>query len=81
MTFDELPMIIFGSFTFVAGALSLMLPETLGAPLLESLDELSVLRTYAKPLLSWWSTAQVKKNIEKINALRNVPNNPSASNH
>ena len=73
VTFDELPMIIFGSTTFVAAILSLLLPETLGAPLIESLDELFLLHKYSKPLLSWWSLEQVNNNVEQINALRNSP--------
>ena len=61
---------IFGATTFIAAILSLLLPETLGAPLVESLDELLVIRKYSKPLLSWWSTEQVTKNVEKISSLR-----------
>ena len=32
-------MIIFGVTTFIAAVLSLLLPETLGAPLIESFDD------------------------------------------
>ena len=69
VTFTELPLIIFGSTTFVAAVLSLWLPETLGSPLVESLDEIYLLHKYSKPLLSWWSKEQINQNIEKINAL------------
>ena len=71
LTFDELPLILFGSTSFVAAVLACWLPETLGAPLVESLDELYILHKYSKPVFSWWSSAQVNKNVEKINALRN----------
>ncbi len=72
LTFDELPLIIFGGTTFVAALLSLILPETLGAPLIESLDELLIIRKHAKPLLTWWTNTQVKKNVEKISSLRHL---------
>ena len=64
-------MIIFGSTTFLAAILALLLPETLGAPLVESLDELFLLHKYAKPLFSWWSLEQANQNIDKINSSRN----------
>ena len=54
----------------MAAILSLLLPETLGAPLVESLDELLIIRKHSKPLLSWWSTEQVTINVEKISSLR-----------
>ena len=62
-------MIIFGSTTFVAAVLSLWLPETLGAPLVESLDEIYILHKHSKPIFSWWTTEQINQNIEKINSL------------
>ena len=72
VTFEELPMIIFGSTTFIAALLSLQLPETLGAPLVESMDEIYVLHKYSKPFFRWWSTEEVKDNIEKIYAASNL---------
>lgn len=72
VTFEELPMIIFGSTTFIAALLSLQLPETLGAPLVESMDEIYILHKYSKPFFRWWSTEEVKDNIEKIYAASNV---------
>ena len=72
VTFEELPMIIFGSTTFIAALLSLKLPETLGAPLVESLDEIYILHKYSKPFFHWWSPEQIKDNIDKIHAVSNV---------
>ena len=79
VTFDQLPMIIFGSTTFLAGVLSIWLPETLGAPFVESLDEIYILHKYSKPLFSWWSVQQVNQNIEKINSLSLQRKTSSAS--
>ena len=72
VTFEELPMIIFGSTTFIAALLSLRLPETLGAPLVESMDEIYILHKYSKPFFRWWSTKDVEDNIDKIYAVSNV---------
>ena len=70
ITFEELPLLIFGSFSIASAVLALMLPETLGAPLVENFDELLLLQKYRKPLLSWWSSKQVEDNVKKINSLR-----------
>ena len=74
-------MIIFGATTFLAAILSLGLPETLGAPLVESLDEIYILHKHSKPFLSWWSTQQVEENIEKISSLANERKTSIASNN
>jgi hypothetical protein len=74
VTFDHLPLLIFGVASFVSALLTFLLPETLGAPLVESFEELIVLRNHAKPLLSWWSSKQVDENIEKFIALRTSKN-------
>ena len=70
ITFDELPLLIFGAASIASAVLALFLPETLGAPLVESFDELLLLWKYRKPLLSWWSSQQVEDNTKKINSLR-----------
>ena len=70
VTFDALPLIIFGVTNLAAGVLTFWLPETLGSPLVESLDEIYILYKHSKQIHKWWSTAQVKKNIETINLLR-----------
>ena len=70
ITFDELPLLIFGSASIASATLALILPETLGAPLVESFDELLLLQKYRKPLFSWWSSKQVEDNVKKINSLR-----------
>ena len=72
VAFEELPMIIFGATTFIAAILSLKLPETLGAPLVESLDEIYILHKYSKPFFRWWSSEEIKDNIDKIYAVSNV---------
>ena len=70
ITFDHLPLLLFGSASLVSAILAAVLPETLGAPLPESFDELVILRKYSKPVCQWWSIADVDVNIHKINAAR-----------
>ena len=68
-TFDEIPGIVFGSTMLLAAVLSLALPETLGAPFIESLDEIYILQKHSKPFMNWWSVEQVQAHIEKISLL------------
>ena len=70
ITFDHLPLLIFGSASFVSAILAAVLPETLGAPLPESFDELAIIRKHSKPIGQWWSIDEVDENIHKINAAR-----------
>ena len=77
VTFDALPLIIFGVTNLAAGVLTFWLPETLGSPLVESLDEIYILYQNSKPIYKWWSKEKVRQNIEEINALRNGGFNPN----
>ena len=73
MSFDALPLLIFGTISIVGGISAFWLPETLGSPLVESLDEIYIIYKYSKPILKWWSTEEVNENVEKINSLRQTP--------
>ena len=46
-------------------AITLLLPETLGVPLVESIDEVENLYVRTKPFFAWWSRAQLKESVEK----------------
>ena len=74
ITFSELPLIIFGATSFISAALTLLLPETLGAPLVESFEELNLLHGHSKPILCWWTSEQVEENVRKINSIRAMNN-------
>ena len=65
LTFDALPLIIFGVTNLAACILTFWLPETLGSPLVESLDEIYILYENSKPIHKWWSKEKVNKNIEE----------------
>ena len=59
-----------GSASIVSGCVALWLPETLGSPFVETLEDLMVLREHAKPFFAWWSASKVEKNIKFINDLK-----------
>ncbi len=60
-------MTFFGAMSLMCGSLFLLLPETLGHPLVESLEELEQMRKGdgAKPFFAWWSTEEVEKHLRK----------------
>ena len=43
----------------------MLLPETLGVPLVESIDEVENLYVRTKPFFAWWSRDQLKESVEK----------------
>ena len=50
-----------GSCAVLGGLLALLLPETLGQPLVESLDDIDKLGKGTKSFFSWWSTEKLRK--------------------
>ena len=47
-----------------------MLPETLGSPLMLSLDELDGLSGRTKPMLKWWNNEQLRETLERNTTAR-----------
>ena len=62
---DAAPFLILGGCSIFGGLLSLMLPETLGSPLMLSLDELDGLSERTKPMLKWWTKGQLQETLER----------------
>ena len=62
---DALPFFILGGCAVIGGLLSLVLPETLGTPLMLSLDELDGLSERTKPLLKWWNKKELNESLER----------------
>ena len=63
---EAAPFLILGGCSIFGGILSLwMLPETLGSPLMISLDELDGLSGRTKPMLRWWSKEQLRETLER----------------
>ena len=69
-TFETFPLVLFGSASMVSAISALWLPETLGAPLVEELDELRIIREHSKPFFSWWSSTKVRDNVEMMTKLQ-----------
>ncbi len=65
-TFDEFPLLFMGGCSVVGGLLALLLPETLGSPLVESVADVDRMgkEEGAKPFFSWWGTDELRRRIE-----------------
>jgi len=60
-TFDAFPMLFMGLVAAVGTFLTLLLPETLGAPLVESIDDQKLMYENKKKFFSWWSSEKLKE--------------------
>ncbi len=63
---DWLPMVIMGSSAFIGGILALTLPETLGAQLPETLEDLSLLKNNKKTFFSSWSPSTLSRKSREL---------------
>ena len=62
---DRLPLFLLGCCALFGGLLSLLLPETLGIPLMASLDDLDGISARTKPFFAWWTRAQLRESLER----------------
>ena len=62
---DALPFLILGGCSIIGGLLSFILPETLGTPLMLTLDELDGLSKRTKPMLKWWTKSDLNESLER----------------
>ena len=63
---DYLPLVIMGGSAICGGILSLfLLPETLGALLPETLEEVGQLKDNDKSFFQCWSKAQLEERMQK----------------
>jgi len=60
-TFDAFPMLFMGAVAALGTALTLLLPETLGAPLVESVKDQKLMYENDKKFFSWWSSEKLKE--------------------
>ena len=58
-------MLFMGVCSLIGGTLALLLPETLGQPLVEHIHEVDSMGEGAKSFFSWWSTEKVEKHLEQ----------------
>lgn len=61
LTFEAFPMLLMGGCALFGGVLSLLLPETLGAPLMEDLNEIDLLFENQKSFFTCWSKKKLKE--------------------
>ena len=62
---DFLPFVIMGGSAICGGILSLLLPETLGAVLPETLDEVGLLKDNDKGFFQCWSKAKLEAKMQE----------------
>ena len=67
-------MIIMGGSALLGGILTLLLPETLGSLMLESIDEIENLKVNSKPFFSWWSNERLRKHLDELAHQKGQPN-------
>ena len=66
----RLPLFLLGCCALFGGLLSLLLPETLGIPLMASLDELDGISARTKPFFAWWTRARLRESLERNAKIR-----------
>ena len=71
---DYLPMIIMGGSAISGGILTLLLPETLGALLPETLEEVNQLKNNDKGFFQCWSKATLKTQMKALNEEKHKDN-------
>ncbi len=65
-TFKEFPLMFMGSCAALGGLLALLLPETLGSPLVESVADVDRMDgARVKSFFSWWGDDQLRRKLEK----------------
>ena len=63
VTFAQLPFIVFGVGTLIGAGISTFLPESLGHPLPDTVEEAGKMGT--KPFWSCWSSSRLQEEVEK----------------
>ena len=65
VTNDEAPFLIFGVCGFAGCIISVFLPESLGHPLPDTIQDAEEMNEKVKSIFTWWSSAELKINIAK----------------
>jgi len=77
-TFDEFPMLFMGAFSGATALLALTLPETLGNPLVEKIEDIDLLLQNKKGFFSWWSSDKLRR-VQEEHANRGNANDDNES--
>lgn len=62
----QAPMILMGSGALLGGVLSTLLPETLGALTVQTIQDVDDLKYYNKPFFSYWSEQRLKSHLKTL---------------
>lgn len=65
VTNEQAPFLIFGVCGLAGCVISAFLPESLGHPLPDTIRDAEEMNKKSKSLFSWWSSKELKKNIER----------------
>ena len=63
-------MVIMGGCAILGGILSLLLPETLGAMLPETIEEIGLLKQNDKKFFQCWSKAKLKARLQELEDIK-----------
>ena len=63
VTFKQLPFIVFGLGTLLAAIVSVFLPESLGHPLPDTLEDAAKLASQSKSMWSCWSRSKLAEEV------------------
>eukprot|EP00095_Tigriopus_kingsejongensis_P002623 maker-scaffold290_size220039-snap-gene-0.6 protein:Tk02623 transcript:maker-scaffold290_size220039-snap-gene-0.6-mRNA-1 annotation:"solute carrier family 22 member 15-like" len=64
VAFTALPLLIMGGGAILGAIATLFLPETLGSPLIESIEELKHMGDNSKPFFKWWTKKDLEEHLE-----------------
>ena len=65
LLFEAFPLLFMGACSIAGGFLAILLPETLGSNLCETMQDVEELGKDSKPFFAWWSTKDLKEHLEK----------------
>ena len=75
VTYNQAPFLVFGVSGLVGCVCSVFLPESLGHPLPDTMQDAADMNKYSKSIFSWWSKEKLEKNIENRLKERHKRNN------
>ena len=75
VTYNQAPFLVFGVSGLVGCVCSVFLPESLGHPLPDTMQDAADMNEYSKSIFSWWSKEKLEKNIENRLKERHKRNN------
>ena len=75
VTYNQAPFLVFGVCGLVGCICSVFLPESLGHPLPDTMQDAADMNKYSKSIFTWWSKEKLEKKIEERLKERHKRNN------